>query len=92
MDKQKREEILSDPANEAFLVLTMEDEAEQIGFIGVDDGQIQLGNCGKVYVETSTACGDGFYPVWAGKKYIVIEHDIFNMLGLDEAIREEVEK
>ena len=90
MDKQKREEILSDPANEAFMQLVMEDAAERVGSVGVDNGHIQIGSCDKAWVEVKTACGDGIYPVWAGKKYIVIEHDLLNVLALDEAVREEV--
>ena len=92
MDKQTREEVLSNPVNHAFMELVLEDQAEQIGFVGVDNGQIQVGSGDKAWVEIGTAWGDGFYPVWAGEKYIVIEHDVFNMLAMDEALREEDEK
>lgn len=66
---------LKDEACNAFTMLICEDEAEVIGNVAVDSGQIQIGDCGKVQVYANTAYGDGYYPVWRGKKYLVIPID-----------------
>ena len=78
---------LDDPANQDFLSLMYEDKAELIGSIGVDDGQIEIGACGNVQVNANAASGDGFYNVWRGKKYVVIEIDMLNAMKLDRELK-----
>ena len=78
---------LDDPANQEFLSLMYEDKAELIGSIGVDDGQIEIGACGIVQVKANAASGDGFYNVWRGKKYVVIEIDMLNAMKLDRELK-----
>ena len=68
------------------LWLYFEDKAKVIGSIAVDDGQIELGNSGSVQIKLDTATGDGFYPVWQGKKYVVIEMDMLNIMRLDNEL------
>jgi hypothetical protein len=81
--------VLDDKANQCFLDLIVEDEAEPIGEVLVDSGTIELGDCGKVYVEAQTNYGDGVYTVWRGKKYLIIEMDMFNTMKLDEALNQD---
>ncbi len=87
--KAKASNALEDIANQAFLMLISEDNAEYVGNVTVDDGQIEIGNCGKAQFAVPTAMGDGIYSIWRGKKYIVIEHDLFNSMELDLALEEE---
>jgi len=89
--KAKPSKALEDIANQAFLMLISEDKAKHIGQVSVDDGQIEIGNCDKAQFAIPTAMGDGIYSIWRGEKYIVIEHDMFNSMALDEAIEEEQE-
>ena len=49
---------------------------EPAGYVLVDSGQIELGDCGAVHVNIDTG-GDGIYPVatavdYGGNKYIVV--------------------
>ena len=67
--------------------LVSEDEAKIIGSVSIDDGQIELGNSGSVQIKLDTATGDGFYPVWLGKKYVVIEMDMLNIMRLDDELK-----
>ena len=83
---QLEEKALDHLANQAFLALIAEDKAKHVGSLFVDSGQIQIGDCDKVQISTETARGDGIYSVWRGEKYIVIEHDLFNALKLDQEI------
>jgi hypothetical protein len=84
--------VLEDEANLAFLALLSADEAEEHGVVAVDSGHIELGDCGNVQVTVQTNFGDGFYSVWRGKKYLVIEMDMFNSLALEKAVDEELEE
>ena len=84
---KKNIKVTEDPANADFLSLVYEDKAELIGSIGVDDGQIEIGSCGNVQVKANTATGDGFYNVWKGKKYVVIEIDMLNQMDLDRELK-----
>ena len=68
------------------MALLDEDKAKLIGSIAVDDGQIELGNCGSVQIKLDTVTGDGSYPVWQGKKYVVIEMDMLNIMRLDNEL------
>ena len=77
---------IDDPTNISFMALLDEDKAKVIGSIAVDDGQIELGNSGSVQIKLDTATGDGFYPVWQGKKYVVIEMDMLNIMRLDNEL------
>ena len=83
---------LKDEACNAFTMLVTEDEAEIIGNVAVDSGQIQIGDCGKVQVYANTAYGDGYYPVWRGKKYLVIPIDFIANERHVDALREWFEK
>ena len=78
--------VMEDTANQCFLDLLDEDDATCVGSIAVDSGHIELGDCGVVQERISTALGDGLYPVWKGKKYLVIEIDALNIMRLEEAI------
>ena len=69
---------LDDPANQRFLELMDADDMEILGHVAVDAGQIELGACGSVQITTDTVGGDGLFPVWRGKKYLVIELDALN--------------
>ena len=73
-----------DPANQDFMCLCESDNAELVGYVKVDSGQIELGDCSRVDVTVRTAYGDLPAPVWRGDKYIIIEHNMFNILKLDE--------
>lgn len=84
--KQPKTKALDHQANQAFLDLITSDDAKHIGLVQVDSGQIEIGDCNTVQITTGTACGDGLYSVWRGEKYIVIEHDLFNAMELDQEI------
>ena len=84
---KKTKKAMDDPTNISFMDLVSEDEAKVIGSIAVDDGQIELGNSGSVQIKLDTATGDGFYPVWQGKKYVVIEMDMLNIMRLDDELQ-----
>ena len=77
---------LKDEACEAFTELVTVDDAEIIGNVAVDSGQIQIGDCGKVQVYAKTAYGDGYYPVWRGKKYLVIPIDFIANMRHEDAV------
>lgn len=77
---------LEDEACEAFTELIAVDDATIIGSVAVDSGQIQIGDCGKVQVYANTAYGDGHYPVWRGKKYLVIPIDFIANLRHEDAL------
>jgi len=84
---KKTKKAMDDPTNISFMDLVSEDEAKVIGSVSVDDGQIELGNSGGVQIKVDTATGDGFYPVWQGKKYVVIEMDMLNIMRLDDELQ-----
>ena len=83
---KKTKKAIDDPTNILFMDLIDEDKANVVGLIAVDDGQIELGNSGSVQIKLDTATGDGFYPVWQGKKYVVIEMDMLNIMRLDNEL------
>ena len=83
---KKTKKAIDDPANISFMSLLDEDKAKVIGSVAVDDGQIELGNSGSVQIKLDTVTGDGFYPVWQGKKYVVIEMDMLNIMRLDNEL------
>ena len=84
---KKTKKAMDDPTNISFMDLVAEDKAKIIGSVAVDDGQIELGNSGSVQIKLDTATGDGFYPVWQGKKYVVIEMDMLNIIRLDDELQ-----
>ena len=84
---KKTKNAMVDPTNKSFMDLIYEDNAKVIGSVAVDDGQIELGNSGSVQIKLDTATGDGFYPVWQGKKYVVIEMDMLNIMRLDDELQ-----
>ena len=84
---KKTKKAMDDPTNISFMDLVSEDEAKIIGSVSIDDGQIELGNSGSVQIKLDTATGDGFYPVWQGKKYVVIEMDVLNIMRLDDELK-----
>ena len=84
---KKTKNAMDDPTNISFMDLVAEDKAKIIGSVAVDDGQIELGNSGSVQIKLDTATGDGFYPVWQGKKYVVIEMDMLNIIRLDDELQ-----
>ncbi len=79
---------LDDPINISFMDLIEKDKAKVVGTVAVDSGQIELGDSGKIQIKLDTATGDGFYPVWQGKKYVVIEMDMLNIMRLDRELKE----
>ena len=83
---KKTKKAIDDQTNISFMALLDEDKAKVIGSIAVDDGQIELGNSGSVQIKLDTVTGDGFYPVWQGKKYVVIEMDMLNIMRLDNEL------
>ena len=83
---KKTKKAMDDPTNISFMDLVSEDEAKIIGSVSIDDGQIELGNSGSVQIKLDTATGDGFYPVWQGKKYVVIEMDMLNIMRIDDEL------
>ena len=83
---KKTKKAIDDPTNISFMDLIEHDNARVVGSIAVDDGQIELGNSGSVQIKLDTASGDGFYPVWQGKKYVVIEMDMLNIMRLDNEL------
>ena len=83
---KKTKKAIDDPTNISFMSLLDEDKAKVIGSIAVDDGQIELGNCGGVQIKLDTVTGDGIYPIWQGKKYVVIEMDMLNIMRLDNEL------
>ena len=83
---KKTKKAIDDPTNISFMDLIEHDNAKIVGSIAVDDGQIELGNSGSVQIKLDTASGDGFYPVWQGKKYVVIEMDMLNIMRLDNEL------
>ena len=89
---KKTKKAMDDPTNISFMDLVTEDKAKIIGSVAVDDGQIELGNSGSVQIKLDTATGDGFYPVWQGKKYVVIEMDMLNIMRLDNELQKFEEK
>ena len=86
---KKIKKALDDPTNISFMDLIEHDNARVVGSIAVDDGQIELGNSGSVQIKLNTASGDGFYPVWQGKKYVVIEMSMLNIMNLDEELKKQ---
>ena len=78
---------LDEPANTAFSMLMADDNMKYIGDVCVDSGQIELGDVGKVYVRAATACGDGAFPVYRGKKYLVIPIDWLDHMRWSEQIQ-----
>ena len=84
---KKTKKAINDPANISFMSLLDEDKAKVIGSVAVDDGQIELGNCGGVQIKLDTVTGDGIYPIWQGKKYVVIEMDMLNIMRLDNELK-----
>ena len=83
---KKTKKAIDDPTNISFMDLIEDDNAKVVGSIAVDDGQIELGNSGSVQIKLDTATGDGSYPVWQGKKYVVIEMDMLNIMRLDNEL------
>ena len=84
---KKTKNAMDDPTNKSFMDLIYEDNAKVIGSVAVDDGQIELGNCGGVQIKLDTVTGDGIYPIWQGKKYVVIEMDMLNIMRLDDELK-----
>ena len=84
---KKTKKAIDDPTNISFMDLIEDDNAKVVGSIAVDDGQIELGNSGSVQIKLDTVTGDGFYPVWQGKKYVVIEMDMLNIMRLDNELK-----
>jgi hypothetical protein len=56
-------------------------DAELVGEVGVDSGQIEIGDVGIVQVTVPTVYGDGVYPVWNLGDYIVIETNMLKVMG-----------
>ena len=73
-----------DLTNMLFMDLIQEDKAKLVDRIAVDSGQIAIGDCDTIQLKVNTTTGDGFYPVWKGKKYVVIEIDMLNIMNLDK--------
>ena len=81
-----------DPANKLFMDLIEEDQAIHVETVAVDSGQIGIGDCEIIQFKADTATGDGLYPVWKGKKYIIIEIDMLNIMKLDKELKAEHKK
>ena len=83
---KKDVKVTEDPANINFMALIEEDKAINVGTVAVDSGRIAIGDCETIQHTIETATGDGLYPIWYGKKYIVIEIDMLNIMKLDKAL------
>lgn len=75
--------------DEAIQFAITASDAELVGHIGVDSGQIEIGDCGKVQVSVTTPGGDGVYPVWNLGDYIVIEIEMLKVMELDKQARDD---
>ena len=75
-----------DVTNMLFMDLIQEDKAKLVDRIAVDSGQIAIGDCDTIQLKVNTTTGDGFYPVWKGKKYVVIEIDMLNIMNLEDEL------
>ena len=75
--------------DDAIQFALVESNAKLAGQVGVDSGQIEIGDCGKVQVSVTTPSGDGVYPVWNLGDYIVIEIEMLKVMELDKQARDE---
>jgi len=75
--------------DDAILTAIGESDAKLVGQVGVDSGQIEIGDCGKVQFSVPTVGGDGIYPVWDLGDYIIIEKNMLKVMALDKQARAE---
>ena len=73
----------------AILMAIAESDAKLVGQVGVDSGQIEIGDCGKVQFSVPTVGGDGVYPIWDLGDYIIIEKNMLKVMELDKQARDE---
>ena len=64
--------------------LLSESSAKLVGKIGVDSGQIEIGDCDEVQFRIATDSGDGEYPLWDLGDYLIIEKSMLKILALHE--------
>ncbi len=64
----------------AIQLALVESDAKLVGEVGVDSGQIEIGDVGIVQVSVPTALGDGIYPVWNLGDYIIIETNMLKVM------------
>ena len=75
--------------DDAIQLALAESKAKFVGQVGVDSGQIEIGDCGKVQVSVPTVAGDGVYPVWDLGDYIIIEKNMLKVMELDKQARDD---
>ena len=73
--------------DEAIQYAIAESDAKLVGRVGVDSGQIEIGDVGIVQLRVTTPGGDGVYPVWNLGDYIVIEMEMLKVMELDKQAR-----
>ena len=73
--------------DDAIQFAIAESDAKLVGQVGVDSGQIEIGDCGKVQFSIPTVAGDGIYPVWDLGDYIIIEKNMLKVMELDKQAR-----
>lgn len=61
-----------------------ESNATSAGSVGVDSGQIEIGDCGIVQISIPAVGGDGVYPVWDLGDYIIIEKNMMKIMEMDQ--------
>jgi len=75
--------------DDAILMALGESDAKLVGQVGVDSGQIEIGDCGNVQFSVPTAGGDGVYPIWDLGDYIIIEKNMLKVMELDKQARDD---
>ena len=61
-----------------------ESNATSAGSVGVDSGQIEIGDCGIVQISIPAVGGDGVYPVWDLGDYIIIEKNMLKIMEMNQ--------
>ncbi len=76
---EKDEKMIDD----AIQFAIAESDADLVGEVGVDSGQIEIGDVGIVQFRVPTESGDGVYPVWNLGDYIIIETNMLKVMERD---------
>ena len=75
--------------DDAIQFAIAESDAKLVGQVGVDSGQIEIGDCGNVQFSVPTVGGDGVYPIWDLGDYIIIEKNMLKVMELDKQARDD---
>ncbi len=76
---EKDEKMIDDAIQFAII----ESEAELVGRVAVDSGNIEIGDGGIAQFSIPTVLGDGEYPVWDLGDYIIIEKNMLKVMESD---------